>query len=671
MSHYLLPRNSLLWLLGAQAAAIAPLIPHLPSFIMAAWAAVMLWRVQVFRGRWDFPKAPMKMALVVFFALALYAHYGRFIGLEPMVALLVSACLLKLLEIRLYRDLLLVVYLSYFLVATQFLFSQSILSTLYGVLCLWLVTITLLVVHQPSGQRKPWRSMRLAGKLLLHSIPLMLLMFLVVPRLGSFWAVPLAQHAAKTGVSDSMAPGDFTRLTRTGGVAFRVSFEGQPPPSNQLYWRGLVFSDFDGRRWAQAKPEDYYYEGSVIDWAQREKVSKRVRWRDKVENLGRAINYSVIMEPSHQPWLYSLPSATSPEKDIGLTRDFRLIRSDSVAQRIQYRVTSYLDYRLEAEPLPQWRLRRELQLPDGFNPRARAAALQWYQEAGSPAAYQQRLLNYYNREFSYTLEPPALGKDSVDDFLWGTQRGFCEHFASSFVFMMRAAGIPARVVVGYQGGEYNALENYLIVHQYDAHAWAEVWHQGQGWVRVDPTAAVAPQRIEMGLGEALPATEALALEGIRQFVLLNRLRLEWDALNYRWHRSVLGYDAGKQTETLRHILGEVTPQRMVLFVAGVGGGILLLVALHLYWQRRPQPQDPAINAYRRFTDKLARRKFPRQAGEAPGDYIQRLAESDLVEQKPELLDQAQAITALFEQIYYQDRRVLLGRLKSQVRRFSP
>ncbi|BFM15381.1 protein-glutamine gamma-glutamyltransferase TgpA [Maricurvus nonylphenolicus] len=666
MSHYLLPRNSLLWLLGAQTAAIAPLVPHLPAFIWAAWAAVMLWRLQVFRGRWDFPKAPLKVVLVIFFSAALYLNYGNFKGMEPMVALLVSACLLKLLEIRVYRDLLLVVYLSYFLVATQFLFSQSMLTALYGGLCLWMVTATLLVVHQPSGHTAPFRSVRLTGRMLLHCIPLMLLMFIIMPRLGSFWAMPNLQHATKTGVSDSMAPGDFANLTRSGDVAFRVTFEGEPPPTKKLYWRGLVFSDFDGRQWRQADPDDYF-DGEVVSWFDKREPG----WKGLIENSGEALAYSVIMEPSHQPWLYALPSAVAVEPEIGLARDFRLVKQGNVTQRIQYQVKSYLDYQLEVDPLPQWRLRRELQLPDGFNPQARATAQQWYQESGSPQAYLQRVLGFYNQSFTYTLQPPLLGEHSVDEFLFGSQRGFCEHFSSSFVFMMRAAGIPARVVVGYQGGEYNELENYLIVHQYDAHAWAEVWLEGRGWLRVDPTAAVAPQRIESGLDTALPVAEVFSLQRYRQNPFLNRLRLELDALNYRWHRSVLGYDSQKQAETLRNILGEVTPQRLVMFVALVGGGILLLVALHLYWQRRPQPQDPAINAYRRFTDKLARRQFPRQLGEAPRDYIQRLGESDLVAQKPELLEQAQAITALFEQIYYQDRRVLLGRLKSQVRSFSP
>ncbi len=667
MSHYLLPRNSLLWLLGAQTAAIAPLIPQLPVFMVAAWAAVMLWRLQVFRGRWDFPRAPMKMALVVFFALALYLNYGRFLGLEPMVALLVSACLLKLLEIRLYRDLLLVVYLSYFLIATQFLFSQSILTTLYGLLCVWLVTVTLLVVHQPSGHARPLRSVRLAGRLLLHSLPMMLLMFLIMPRLGSFWAVPSLQHTAKTGVSDSMSPGDFAALTRSADVAFRVTFDDQLPSPNQLYWRGLVFSDFDGRRWQQAKPEDYF-DGAIVDW---HRASRTPAWRDLVDYVSDPLSYEVIIEPTYQPWLYSLAAADTVETKMGLTRDFRLLRRDPVDKRIRYRAKSFLNYRLEVEPLPKWRSRRELQLPEGYNPQSRQVARQWLAEAGSESAYIERVLGLYRDSFTYTLKPPVLGKHTVDDFLWRTQRGFCEHFSSSFVFMMRAAGIPARVVAGYQGGEYNKAQNYLVVRQYDAHAWAEVWLAGRGWVRMDPTAAVAPQRIERGLDSALSSEEASSLQPLRNFAIYSRLLLEWDALNYRWHRSVLGYDSQAQANTLKNLLGEVTPQRLVLFMASVGGGILLLVALHLYWQRRPKPQDPVLKYYQRFTDKLTRRDLPRQLGEPPRDYLARLATSPLIEQKPQLLEEASMITALFEQIYYQDRRVLLPQLKALVRQFSP
>lgn len=669
---YHLPRNSLLWLLLAQTAALAPLALYLPWFLIVGWLLVVVWRVQVFRGLWDLPGSLVKTLLIALLVGGMLLYYRRLLGLEPMVSLLVSACLLKLLEIRSYRDLLLVVFLSFFLIAVQLLFSQSILAGVYALLSLWLVTTALLVVHQPQGHQRPRRSLRLAGRLLLHSLPLMLLMFVVMPRLGSFWAVPDLQHAAKTGVSDTMAPGDISQLTGSADVAFRVTFDGQPPSSSQLYWRGLVFSEFDGRQWSQAGQIDYR-DGAMVDWAA---APRRPDWLKLINYNGNKIDYSVIMEPSQQMWLYSLEavqlsSVRARQKTIGLARDFRLLSGEPVRQRLQYHVSSYLDYQFEAAPLPDWRLRRELQLPAGFNPQTQQQARQWLAESGSHAAYIERVLKFFTAEFSYSLNPPLLGKHSVDDFLWNTKRGFCEHFASSFVVLMRAAGIPARVVVGYQGGEFNRTENYLIVRQYDAHAWTEVWLPARGWVRIDPTSAVAPSRVEQGLRSALTAEEAAGLAPLSNLSLLNLMQLQWDALNYRWHRSVLGYDNQSQVSLLRSLLGEVTPQRLVLFVAISGGVLLGLVALHLYWTRRPVPLAPAQRCYRQFVAKLARRGLGLHPGESPQAYLRRLQQAPLMQNNPALYAKAQAITALFEQIYYQDRPILLVQLKAAVRSFSP
>lgn len=626
VDRYLLPRNSLLWLMVSQSMAIAPLTLQLPVWLVAVWLVVVVWRLQEFRGHWQMPGRLTKVALVMVCVAGLFSSFGRVLGLEPMVALLVCALLLKQLEVQRRKDALVLVYLTFFLIGVQFLFTQTLLASLYAVVCLWLALVSLLSMNQPTGHQWPRRSIRLAGRLIAHSIPLMVLLFLIMPRLGNLWAIPNLTKTAKTGVSDSMSPGDFSQLSRAGGVAFRVAFEGGVNPRlDQLYWRGLVFSAFDGRRWQQARPEDYR-DGAIVDW----QGGRREAWRDLAVGYGDSIDYTITLEPTQQLWLYSLtlPSSFEDDTTYGLARDFRLLSREPVSRRIQYRVSSQQKYQLEASALPAWRLERELQLPEGFNPKAREQAKRWREQADSEQGYIDVVLANYRDNFYYTLEPGTLGRHSVDEFMWQSRRGFCEHFASSFVVMMRAAGIPARVVVGYLGGEYNASENYWVVHQYDAHAWSEVWLADKGWVRVDPTAAVAPERVLQSLGDlrADSVEGLLSLGRYRHWEFVAKLRMQWDGLNYRWHRAVMGFDKDSQSDLLNRWLGGVTPLKMVLVVLFAGSGVLLLATLHLWWQSRPASKAPADRYYHRFERLLRRKGWTRRPGEAAGDFARRVAQ---------------------------------------------
>lgn len=661
---YQIPRNSLIWLLLAQWVVILPHVSHLPAGLLVGGLIVLLWRIQVYRGVWRFPGNLLKLLLVLLSAVSLKLGYGRLFGLEPMIALLIAAFLLKSLEMHSRRDALVVIYLGFFTAATQFLISQTILSTFYGFLSLLLLTTALLGINQSQGHRHIRHSLSSAGRLLLQSLPLMLLLFFVMPRIGALWTVPLQRHAAQTGVSDSMAPGDFTRLSRAGGLAFRASFDGPIPSADKLYWRGLVFSRFDGRRWSQAETYDYR-DRPVIQWREMPAAD----WRQLVEPLGSEVDYSVILESTQQPWLYALSVPLSIPADAGLVRDFRLLARKPVRQRREYRVRSALDFRLASQGLPPWQRELELKLPVGLNPQTRKVAAQWRRQASSDEELINRVLSLYQREFTYTLEPPGLGRHSVDEFLWQTKRGFCEHFASSFVFFMRAAGIPARVVVGYQGGERSPLDDYLLVYQYDAHAWSEVWLPGRGWTRVDPTAAVAPSRIERGINDALDEREsrliggALSLERYRYITLLNQLRLRWDVLNYSWHRWVLGYDAQSQSAFLHRWLGGVDPWRIALLLVGGGGAVLGAITLWLWWRGRRR-LDPQTRLYSRFLRCLARRGLERQRGEAPRMFAARAAK-----QRPELKATVDEITRLYERAAYADDQSALAELRSQVNRF--
>ncbi len=656
----LLPRNSLLWLLGAQTLAMAPLLLELPIWLTLVWSGVLLWRLLEFLGHWQMPGGLTRMTLVAVCVSGLVLSFGRFLGMEPMVALLICAVLLKQLEVRQLRDAIVLVYLTYFLTALQFLFSQTLLAGVFGLLCFCVNTAALLAIHQPQGHQFPLRTLRLAAVLLLHSVPLMLLMFLVMPRLGSLWAVPNPGHTATTGVSDSMAPGDFVRLSRAGGVAFRATFQTGLPGREELYWRGLVFSRFDGRRWQQAEAFDYLRDGSPVNW----QSERPAPWRQLAQPRGRPVSYRVVMEPSQQPWLYSLGLATdvrtSASLPLGFTRDFRLLSAEPVYQRLAYQVNSALDYALEPGFLPNWRRRNELALPAGFNPQSLAQARQWRQQWPDADEYIAGVLQYFRAQFVYSLQPPALGRDSVDDFLWRTREGFCEHFASSFVVLMRAAGIPARVVAGYMGGEFNELENYVVVHQYDAHAWAEVWLEARGWVRVDPTAAVAPERVRQSLGDSRAADieSLVSLGRYRHIQWVAQLRLHWDAIQYRWDRAVLGFDRNSQSQLLERWLRGTSPLKIVLVVLIGGGLALALLSLHLWWQSRPPRRSTAQRFYQRAEKLLARYGQRRAAGESAAEFARRVAAA-----QPGLAPAVERVTACVEAMLYEERPVSAPQLK--------
>ena len=659
---YQIPRNSLAWLLAGYSLSIAPhLMMHLPIWIWAAVAIALIWRVQVFRGIWAFPPKRVRYLLAILGTIGVFLGYHKWTGLEPMVALLVTALTLKLLETHKKRDVLVVIYLAYFVTATLFLLNQAMLMSLYGGAAILCITTALLGLNQSTGHRRPLGSLKIASKLVLQALPLTLILFVMMPRLGSLWSVPSPQNSAKTGMSDSMSPGDFTKLGRSGELAFRATFDGAIPPADQLYWRGLIFSRFDGRTWQQASIADYTRNGeSIVRWS----GEPEAQWEQQVVRKGAATGYEVILESTQQIYLFALPMAASSTRGVGFTRDYRLVQEKPVNKRSRYRVTSHLDYQAELT-LPDWRKLDETRLPAGFNPKTIALARSLRDQFGSPQALMSHFLQMINREFIYSLEPPALGKDSVDEFIFGSKTGFCEHFASSFVVFMRAAGVPARVVVGYQGGEVNDYDNYLLVHQFDAHAWAEVWLEGQGWVRVDPTSAVAPERVESSVSELSGADTPLALVNFKSVPLLNWVRLQSDRLDYAWHRYVLGYDSRLQSEVLTRLLGGKDVMRLGLFMAGTAALFLIGLALKLRWQGRDLSERPAVRSYRCFCQKLAGIGLAREVGETPTDYALRVAVA-----RPDLAQAVSDITQLFVALVYKpalsglEDEILWRRIKS-------
>lgn len=438
----------------------------------------------------------------------------------------------------------------------------------------------------------------------------MLLLFVLFPRIpGPIWGLPKDAHGGVTGLSDSMNPGSISDLGQSDAVAFRASFEGgEMPPANRLYWRGPVLWDTDGRRWTGDRRLE-------LDATP-----------PPVTPLGPALAYTLTLEPHQQRFLLALdlPGAAPPGARLG--RDFQLWSDQPVRDRLRYSMRAWPDYRVDA--LSAVERQRALALPVGQHPRSRALAREWRAQAASDdEVVQFALLHFREQPFVYTLSPPLLTGDVVDEFLFLSQRGFCEHYAAAFTVLMRAAGVPTRVVTGYQGGERNPLGDYLLVRQRDAHAWAEVWLDGRGWVRVDPTAAVAPIRVEQGMQAALPdsvgAGSVLGLEGSAPMLAaVKQLSQIWDTVNNSWNQWVLGYGPARQAELMARLgFGRLDWRWLGIALLVT---VALVLAAVVAWLLRGRRPDPVLRAYRRLCGKLSRAGLPRRPCEGPRDYAARV-----------------------------------------------
>ncbi len=634
------PRNALAWIIISMFTLLAPHAGRIPVWIMLIYLFAALWRIQVYRGHWSFPGRWVKLIMIVSGFAGIYLSFGSLIGLEPTVALLLTAFALKLIELVSRKDAYVLIFLGYFVCITEFLFTQDLLMVLYSLLNVIVVTTALVALHQPGEHRFNRKTMRLAGVMVLQAMPLMLVLFFLFPRIGPLWTVPVKSHTAKTGMSDFMKPGDISKLSQSADVAFRVQFEGEIPPKSQLYWRGLVFSKLEEGAWSNLG----YFQ-----------VPAKERRQQEVVTTGEPLNYSIIMEPTQQNWLFGLRYATPDRPGILAAPDFRLYSLVMIEDEFQYQVRSWPEAQLETE-LSAWRREVELRLPDNDNQRTRPFASTLRAQAGSDEVFVDAVLQHFNREpFVYTLQPPLLPDvDGMDVFMFDSRRGFCEHYAHAFTVMMRAAGIPARVVAGYQGGEINPVNKTVIVHQFDAHAWAEVWLPERGWVRVDPTASVAPQRIEMGLEEAVAAEGTFLSDSplsplrYRSIRWINQLRLRYDALTYQWQSWVVGFDGEVQFQLLRDVFGEVSAGRFAAALIGTWALVLLPVAISLLRRRETRPQRPLDREYLKVCERLGNLGYPRQAGESAADYAARISR-----QCPDWAESFNRLTRLYTELAYQ------------------
>ena len=565
--------------------------------------------------------------------IGIVLNYDTLYAVEPVVSLLILSFALKVIEVRNRRDVIVVIFLAYAVGASHFLFRQQLIDTVIILLALTLVTAALVALHQADGSHGVRRSVWTATKLLGQAAPLMIILFIAFPRISPLWGVPTASSTATTGPGETLSPGDVSRLAKSSELAFRVRFNGEIPETSKLYWRGLVLNVFDGRRWIRGAREfDRGFTG---------------------RGANTPIEYSVLMEPSRQRWLYALAMANPIDANIRVSRYATLSHRSRITNRFIWSAQSWLDYRMEPN-ISEQDIVAETSLPGNANPRARRYAKALRDRGLEPTEIVDSLLTTFNKDnFVYTLSPGKLGKDSVDEFFFDTRRGFCEHYASSFVFMLRAAGIPARIVVGYHGGEINEYENYVLVHQFDAHAWTEVWLAGYGWKRVDPTSAVAPARIELGMqdswNEATAADGDSALDVLRWRTLpgVRWLRLRWDAMNYSWSQWVIGYNASRRYELLKRWLGDLTDWRVALFVCGGVSLALAALALLLLRPRRRALSHRIDKLYFDHTADAARLGFDRVAGEPPIAFAERIAA-----EAPMLALSARAIAAQYSKLRY-------------------
>jgi transglutaminase-like putative cysteine protease len=577
---------------------------HLPWWLTVALALVLA--VRWWQRRRQGARAPLllKLPLIGLLAIAVVFSYGTIFGREPGSALAVGLLVLKLLESETPRDARVGIAFACFGLMAALLFDQGLMATFVVALGLLpaLATLRALEPAQPAASLP--RALLPGLMLLAAAVPLALLAFALVPRLSSpLWGAA-DRAASRTGLSERMSPGNFTELLTDDRPAMRVTFDGPPPAPEQRYFRAYVMWLYDGRTW---------------EHTQVRQADGRARPLETVE-AGGATAYRIDLEPSDRSVLPALDVPLEAPADAQLSPDRELFSDKPVRELLHYALRSALHYRLQAR-LPEAARRLALSLPRGFNPRTQALAGQWRARYGGndAAIVQAALALFRDGGFRYTLVPAPLGRDAVDDFLFDTREGFCEHYASSFTVLMRAAGIPARVVTGYQGGYWNRLGDYLLVRQSDAHAWSEVWLEGRGWVRVDPTAAVRPERVS--LGAAAAAGDQL---GWAQSGWLAALRNRWDVVNHWWTEGVIGFDALRQRGLLTSfgVQDAGTATLGLLLAVGTALFVALGVGWALWRHERPEPVRQAL---RRLEAKLGRCGITRRRAEGPQHYLRRAA----------------------------------------------
>lgn len=642
------PLRGLGWVLGALGVALVPHIPHLPAWATLLVLAACAWRWAADRRGWPLAPRWLQIGVLVVVPLAVLGAYRTVNGVEAGTAFLALMAGVKLLETKAPRDLTVLAFIAYFLLYAAVLRDQRLMLMPYLVAGAAFVTAALMRVHAGAAGDSGRHVLRRAATITLQALPLAILIFPLFPRLpGPFWGMAAGQ-SARTGLGDEMTPGEISDLSVSGEVAFRVRFDDALPPPAQRYWRGPVLHEFDGRAWRRPRAQTFP--------------------QQSVELRGRPVDYEITLEPTDRPWILALDIPTQwPDGEAIRTYDFQLVAPRQLTALSSYRLRSYPRFVAGVE-LPQSLRRRDLQLPAEGHPRSRALGRELAARHGGDAiAITEELLTMFREQpFVYTLAPPRLAENAMDEFLFETRRGFCEHYASAYTLVMRAAGVPARVVTGYQGGEFNPIGGYLIVRQSEAHAWSEIWVPGRGWLRVDPTAAVAPERIEQGLTAAIPESEPAPGRLRDASELWSQLTLTWDTLNAAWNERVVRFNAARQMNLLER-LGVRDPdwRSLGIGLAASLAAFFVVLSLYLAWRHREPPSDWPARLHAVVTRRLRRRGVAPGPAESPVAFLERAAETC-----PDLAPELAEIRGLYADLRYgpRPRHADLRRLKHAVNR---
>ncbi|MFP4452098.1 MAG: DUF3488 and DUF4129 domain-containing transglutaminase family protein [Desulfobacterales bacterium] len=584
-------------------------LPHaltLPVWI-TAWCAVMWgYLLASLRFGWPLPNKTLRILLSIAGIAGLFATFKTRLGPETYVGLLAVMAALKPFESSTHRDRMITVFIAYFIIISKLLEAETFTITLYMFVSVLVTTAALVRINDPSGNRKT--SIKQAGIILAQAAPIMIVMFLLFPRMQDSLIGMQQPEQAGTGFSDEISPGSISKLIENNEIAFRAEFKGPVPRPDKLYWRGIVFTDFDGRTWHRPG---------------------RAPQLNKPVNGDEPSIYTISLEPHKNRWLFALDiPGSAPSSRDRLCRDFTVRAQRPVTRRKRYEMTSYTKYNAAANG---WGVEAALELPENANPRTIELGKQFAGNTSSTEKIVEKGLDYLkNNDFVYTLNPPLLGKNPADEFLFESRRGFCEHFASAFACLMRAAGIPARIVGGYLGGEINPFAGYLIIRQSDAHAWVEVWHPEKGWLRVDPTLAAAPERLELGIEAALSnggGNGGFAGRYLKPFSsFIDRAKMGWDAANVRWEEFFYAYSQEHQKALLEKFGIYWRSWKGPLAALGLGLGLAAAITI-LYWLARfravtPGKKDHVRKQYEKFCKKLKKAGIDRRPDMGPKDFAE-------------------------------------------------
>ena len=638
---------------------LLPLVPHLPLWLTVFSLVLIVWRLLYDLGRIPLPGRAVRLLMIMAILGAIIFNYYTLFGRTAGSAFLALLLCMKLLEMHDQRDQMIVIFLASFIVVLGFLFSQSLFTGIYMIFEVTILTTTMISINRQPATDTSYVStykynLSLASRMLLQAAPLCLLLFILFPRVpGPLWSLPEDAGGATTGLSEEMSPGRISQLSNNDAVAFRVKFKDVIPKATELYWRGPVLWRFDGIRWDAPKSQ------------------LTLRLETEHEKFGAAVDYSLTLEPHQQRWLFALDLPDSLPKRTRMSSELQVLSLKVIDKVTRFELRSHTHYLIE--PNTPQNIQRYLTLPANIAPRSQELVQTWLLTSSNKSQIAQKALAYFrDQDFYYSRNPPLLFDDPVDEFLFQTRKGYCEHFASAFTVMMRQAGIPARVVTGYLGGEMNPLSDYMIIRQSDAHAWSEIWLEQQGWLRIDPTSIIPPERIESTVDIVRRQLQTnlnnrpIELTWIGQS--FRQARFAWDAVNNRWNQWIIGFNEKRQFALL-HSLGmpNITWRGMTFLLFTMMSIVLIVVSVVLFRNSTQQP-DRINKLYHQFQNKMAMLGFTKQQNESARQFAKRITTS-----RDDLMREVNNITGLYNKLRYAAHppTYLYENLATAIKRFQP